>query len=325
MLDWQESVRADIWSARLLYINKFIFLISKAMPKKRRATKKVQKKNEGLHISWPVLGLIIVIGLLIGLWQLTSKSEAAVTRPFNIVAANPSGRGTIMPGATVDLYKLRITATTTNPTQIFDGYASDYAIGFKRFTFYVASKAKSTSASLSNFRIIRNGVDITNGTSINNVSFASNAYTVKGESNPVRTGFIQVSWYAEPNLGGMERLNLDRVGELNYTLRATCGAGYVPGDSISTTMLNDQFSLPSTIKYLKDFDLASGNNHQSIGLQDAYGKKSIATNFIWAYWPLYGNFNSGFNDKGGVTPRSDNFFNGYGIKNFPLPSYVLAL
>jgi hypothetical protein len=44
------------------------------MAKKRKA--KRASKSQGITINWGVIGLIVVIALLIGLWQMTDKSEA---------------------------------------------------------------------------------------------------------------------------------------------------------------------------------------------------------------------------------------------------------
>ena len=53
---------------------KVIFINKKEMAKKRRA--KRAHKSQGVTINWGVVGLIVVIALLIGLWQMSDKSDA---------------------------------------------------------------------------------------------------------------------------------------------------------------------------------------------------------------------------------------------------------
>ncbi|MBU1082956.1 hypothetical protein KKE14_00735, partial [Patescibacteria group bacterium] len=240
-----------------------------------------------------------------------------------VVSSNPGTPGTIVPGGTVDLYKFKVTADAAG------------AVAIKSFHYSVfitdASTTTASSADLTNFTILRNGVDITASAQITEVSedgaaFIATPLTLEAtnylENNT--SYWVQVAFGTTPALDTEEVIAANATVE--YTLRAQAGTGFTTTDAISTSLLQDTTDATATAVYLADADTGTGVQ-QVVALQTAAGISfwtATGVHFIWSDRSTVIHVAS-FDDDGVTETSSADWTNGYLVPNYPLSSYGLTL
>jgi len=247
-----------------------------------------------------------------------------------IIATNPYGAGTIIPGITVDLYKFRVVADM----------AGEVAV--KRFTFSIfisdASTTEPSAADLGGFTFIRDGMDITSSTQITQISNDGGATHLATPLSIETLGinnlenntpyWVQVAFANTPATDGEQVI---AAGEtVTYTLRAVCGTGFTTNDAFSTVLLGDTVS-SAGYTYLSDADADTGVE-QIVILQNAVGTQfgdatmtdTEQTKFIWSDISVLDHIPT-FDDDGVTETSSADWTNSYLVKNFPLSSYSYIL
>lgn len=241
-----------------------------------------------------------------------------------VVASNPTGAGTIVPGGVQNLYKFKVTADAAG------------AVAIKKFTFQIfitdASTTTASTADLGGFTFLRNGVDLTASALITQVSTDGGAtwlatpLTVEtDDTNDLENNtsyWVQVAFGNDPT-GDTEQLV--GAGEtVEYTLRATAGTGFTTTDAFSTTLLYDTTLPTASAFYLSDADTGTGVQ-QVIGLQLADATSDWAdVEFIWSDRSVLIHVAS-FDDDGAVETSSADWTNGYLVNNFPVSAYGYTL
>ncbi|OGB75314.1 hypothetical protein A2810_02415 [candidate division Kazan bacterium RIFCSPHIGHO2_01_FULL_49_10] len=238
---------------------------------------------------------------------------------------NPGGPGIIQPGATVDLYKFKVTADT----------AGDVAI--KKFTFRIfisdSSTTNPSSADLGGFTFLRDGTDITNSAQITQISNDDGVTYLNSPLNVKTKGindlennswyWVQVAFNNTPANGGEQVISAGVTRA--YTLRAECGTGFAVMDFFGTTLLGDTTIPTIEANYLSDADADFGGVQQVITLQKGEGvQDNTDLEFVWSDYSFLPHLST-FDDDGIIETSSADWTNGYLVKNFPLSDYIYTL
>lgn len=231
-----------------------------------------------------------------------------------VTAANPSGSGTIQPGSVIDLYKFKVTADAAGE------------IAIKRFTFTVfvtdASTTSPSSADLSNFTFLRDGMDITGYAQITDITTAT-PVTLE-DTNYIENNIsakVQVAFGDTP-AGDTEQV-VSAGQTVTYTLRALCGTGFTTTDAISTSMNYDSANQGIDHTYLADTDMDPAVE-DVIGLSTTGTHTGDAYNFIWSDRSTLFH-NATFSETTSTASSSGDWTNSYLVKNFPLSGYGYTL
>lgn len=239
-----------------------------------------------------------------------------------VIASNPTGSGTIVPGGVINLYKFKVTADAAGE------------IGIKKFTFQVfitdASTTTASTADLTNFTFLRDGVDITSSAQITDISqdggtnYLATPLTLEATNyieNNIST-WVQVTFDNTPTTSGEQSIGAGQTVE--YTLRAQCGTGFTTTDAISTSLLDDTTLPTADMTYLNDADTGTGVQ-QVVALQKSDGTTDWAdVEFLWSDKSVLVHLST-FDDDGVTETSSADWFNGFLVKNFPLSAYGYTL
>lgn len=244
-----------------------------------------------------------------------------------VTASNPSGTGTIVPGAVNDLYKFKVTADAAG------------AVAVKRFTFSIfitdASTTTASSADLGGFTFLRNGIDITaSGAQITQISNDGATYLATplsietDDTNDLENNtsyWVQVTFANTPATDPNGEQIIDAGQTVLFTLRAIAGTGFTTTDAFATVLLGDQATDPGMNSvYLTDLDFDLGVQ-QIIGLQTAAGiQLHKSMNFVWSDRSVLAHLPT-FDDDGVIETSSKDWTQGYLVKNFPLAVYGYTL
>ncbi|MFH0912656.1 MAG: hypothetical protein V1807_03330, partial [Patescibacteria group bacterium] len=231
-----------------------------------------------------------------------------------IAAANPTGTGTIQPGSVIDLYKFKVTADA----------AGDIAIKRLNFTVFItdASTTTATTADLSTFTFLRDGVDISGSAMILDDTTATAAVDLEA------TNYIEnnISSTVEVIFGntGITGEQLISAGQtVTYTLRALCGTGFTTTDAISTSLVTDTARQTADHYYLGDTDVGA-SPQIDVGLQTTGEHTATAYKFIWSDRSTLIHLST-FPDSTSTSSSSGDWTNGFLVNNFPLSGYGFTL
>ena len=242
-----------------------------------------------------------------------------------VVAANPAGVGTIVPGSAVDLYKFRVTADPAG------------AVAIKKFVFSIfitdASTTTATAADLGGFTFLREGTDITSTAQITEVSNdgasdISVPLTIEvDDTNDLENNtsyWVQVTFADTPATDATGEQVIAAGQTVTYTLRAICGTGFTTTDAFSVGMLGDTTAPTADAVYLSDEDTGTGVQ-QVPSLQTSGGTQDNADiEFIWSDISVLDHVPT-FDDDNVTETSSADWTNGLYVKNFPLSSYGYTL
>lgn len=244
-----------------------------------------------------------------------------------VTASNPSGIGTIVPGAVNDLYKFKVSADASG------------AVAIKKFTFQIlitdASTTTPSSADLGGFTFLRDNTDITSSTQITQISNNGGAtylatplsIETKGTNDLENNIFywVQVTFANTPATDPNGEQIIEAGQTVSFTLRAEAGTGFTSTDVFTTVLLGDHATDPGMNSvYLTDLDFDLGVQ-QIIGLQTATGiQLHKSTNFVWSDRSVLAHSPT-FDDDGVIETSSKDWTQGYLVKNFPLSKYSYTL